>query len=497
MIAQLIIIFLTFCPLLTIGQEVIGVRAASVNATRLTLDRILRTYEWDQYRFQAAACVNTATLGVDCSKVYYGTNIPSIYSVSVQDYRPQFGQTYLYSYTTLDFYGFGFTNYTQIEPKMINITAQAMYFSCQANSTCAKAYNTTAGIQTSLRNLVAQNSGKIKALLPSNNTKTWVPSSAYANFLSYFTTFPDPSTEVFGTHNTVTFAAQRNLTQAQLVAMYALKTRLSGGAQMWESFMNTMALLSLDPYGNTTTYTRRDSEPNILGGANAFSNLKTQREKLLKDFEILRGTARSRMSELNMASNYIALGLQPESSHGALERRDSCSNSARIAQIISQIQNFASTACGLTAPLRGIFTPFKPTSVGSANSPYYQAAVQLQDVAKYTFNHFLAYLSFADSMCNLLAGNQPCYPDPNLWISSASTQNDLESLAIDCLDLAEVVAGGPVPSTLALINIGCDIVAVAQDTYGKAAKCCAANCNSPSCTAGGASCAGASSGGGC
>lgn len=458
---------------------------APVNQTRDTLDRIVRTYEWVQYQYQAIACRNTPAMYTDCSRVWQGSNIPGRSSVAPSNWAAQGGYSFTYSYTATTFYGFGVANYTSYEPQFVNITAQAMYFYCQTNTTCAQAYNSTAGIQKSLLNLVKQNSAIVKSILAKDPTKTWVPWPWYANGLSYFTSFPNPGAEILGVHNAVVFAATK-YKASQMKALYALQERLRGGAQMYESLMNTLALINLDTASNQTTYTKR-AAVHDLGAPGGLDRLRAQREKTFAELAKLRGDARTDLFEsLNMKAGYSSLGVDISTHNGSnLKQRDTCSKTGQVSQYAISVQDNISRACAIADvvahnPISTVFSLGRGVQA-LANGPFWKAAWGAGGVA---ISNTYGAVQFSSAMCSLLKGFQPCFPEESFWFSGSG------GTAITLLsDLAGVATGNP----LATVGVGIDVLCAANSeifqAYTDALKCCASNCNSPQCTAGSVACA--------
>lgn len=165
------------------------------------------------------------------------------------------------------------------------------------------------------------------------------------------------------------------------MAMYALKSRLSGGASMYESLMGILALVSLDPYAylnNETTYTKRSPLPlDALGKTRSLNALRAHREDMLARLSKLRGPLRSELFEaLNMQEGYSFLGATTRGS--SLTARAGCGKAQTTSSYLSEAQSAISSACTL-----GTVITSNPASnllkLGSglqtfANAPFFRTA---------------------------------------------------------------------------------------------------------------------------
>jgi hypothetical protein len=382
--------------------------------------------------------------------------------------------SYDYYYSAVKFWGYSRSNLTTLRPTFANASAQAAYSVCAANSTCYKYYqrSPTAANRVIL-NLMTSNLNKIIAILPTDNSRVWYPSTQYANAMSIFTVLPTYDNEIFGTHNAVVLAIRSGTVNGtKYEQALQLKVLLSGGASMYESLINTVVLAS-----HTCDYTkgvrRKRATEDLPGPMNEFKVGLTAKMADLDKFSTLRGPARAQVWEMTM-SKYKST-MQEATIH-----RRTCSASAAI-QSASDSLAASSKVCVAVQSLYAVFSVYK--NAKAIANPVFTRLKRLAGIPETAYSVENLLINVVSDLCALGSGRGPCYPSLAPWFDPGTAQG----LALTAFGISVDIASGDTPG--ALIDVSCAVTGIAAHAFESSAKCCAQNCASPKCSAAGIICA--------
>jgi hypothetical protein len=446
----------------------------AVFTTSAFLTLLVQTYVWQQYKFQAASCLNSPSLYSDCSVVYPCSYIPSINSVYTTT-NGVYGYTnYAYYYSSVKFWGYGRSNLTTLRPTFANASAQAAYSVCAANTTCYEYYQRNpAAANSAILNLMISNLNKIIAILPTDNSRVWYPSTQYANAMSIFTVLPSYDNEIFGTHNAVVLAIRSGaINGTKYEQALQLKVLLSGGASMYESLINTVVLAS-----HTCDYSRgvkktRATEDHS-GSVDVFQVGLAAKMADLDKFSTMRGPARAQVWEMTMSKYKSTM------EEATLHKR-TCSASAAI-QRASDSLAASGKVCAVVQSLYGLFSV--SNNVAAIAKPVFTRLTTVARTAETAYSVENLMINIVSGLCAFSNGKGPCYPSVAPWFDPGTAQG----LALSAVGISMDIVSGDAPGIL--IDVSCAVTGIAAHAFDQSAKCCAQNCASPKCSAAGILCA--------
>lgn len=497
------------------------------------LSTILRTYVWWLQAVSGISCLRGPAIHTNCTDKTL-TAIPYNYTIRIANHSA-LPTVYSYMYTRVPFYGYGRTNFTALLPNITTASASLMYIACMGNLTCTQAWNAS---DNAMDQLVSYTNASATAIRDQirNDSLTWIPSGAYAYAASYFTTVPDPGSEVLGVHNAVSYIiANRSLSQPYVQATYFLKMALTGGYEMAESLMHIVALKNANPYlGIKLSQTqirlaRRRSEMKPAPYDDHPSNsltpihfIRTVKERDLRWLSTLRGPARRAAWQFDM-EYYLSLAgvaledlkaehdldseltaksdrhLWSSPLHPSANARQLDSCRVDYLTVTLKVLDLAISGMCTWSSFISAYLPNIPKTIYAEagltytvsqsfkNSPIVtnEAVQQFLGTQLYNYNFITSTLNIADIFCHLsVVGPAACagYPgettDP---VSGSTLQAAFQAGIIDPVLLG---LGASNPWAWGL-DIGCLAYSLASDWFGQAATCCTKfGCSAPSCLAG-------------
>jgi hypothetical protein len=320
---------------------------------------------------------------------------------------------------------------------------------------------------------MTSNLNKIIAILPTDNSRVWYPSTQYANAMSVFTVLPSYDSEIFGTHNAVVLGIRSGtINGTKYEQALELKVLLSGGASMYESLINTVVLAS-----HTCDYSKGVKKTRAIGNsslsADKFEVGLAAKMADLDKFSTLRGPARAQVWEMTM-SRYKAT-MQEATLH-----RRTCSASATILRASDSLAALGKV-CIAVQTAAGIFSVSK--NVGAIAKSVFTRLETLSKISETAYSVENLMINVVSGLCASGSSKGPCYPSVATWFDPGTAQG----FALTALGISVDVASGDVKA--AAIDVSCAVAGIAAHAFDSSAKCCAQNCASPKCSAAGILCA--------
>lgn len=177
--------------------------------------------------------MRSPSIYAQCDQVYRGYAIPDINYSPIYSSEWNYGNSYNYAYTSVNWKGFQRANFTALQPQWLNATKISMLGSCAANATCTDLYDafSDTAADATLNAYILAAITDIASVLPDGGNKTWDPSTSLAHTFSTLTTMANFGNELFGLHNgfALSVKSNPNVTESQLEAAFSLAVYLSGG----------------------------------------------------------------------------------------------------------------------------------------------------------------------------------------------------------------------------------------------------------------------------
>ncbi|KAK0862907.1 hypothetical protein LTR87_016409 [Friedmanniomyces endolithicus] len=399
------------------------------------LSLLLQTYVWQQYKFQAASCLNSPTLTTDCSQIFPCSNIPSIASIYPVTNGAYGYHDFEYYYTDIKSWGYGRSNLTTLQPRFANMSAQATYSVCAANQTCYAYYQRNPkAANKAILGMTTANLNRIIALLPEDNSKVWYPNTLYANAMSVYTVLPPYDSEVYGSHNAVVLATQQGTINATKYGKaLQLSVLLSGGASMYESLINTVVLAN-HKCDSSIGFKKTRAVTDTPAAVDVFDIGLTAKMADLERFSSYRGQERAQVWSMSM-SRYKSVMQK----HASLQKRN-CSSSAQI-QFANTALAAAGTVCAAVQGAKGVWSVSGDLATIATSVFMDLRALESSASAAYGVeNVIISIVSFA---CSFADGKGLCYPSTTASFDAGTPQ----SFALTALVIAADIATGDVPGT--------------------------------------------------